>query len=265
MSVAAVAEKVEEKETMLESIAGLCVVIAIWVFATTFVVQNFVIPSGSMEKTLLIGDHVVVDRNAFAPAAGWMPLEYHREPTRGDVIVFLKPHPEEPDLILVKRLIGMPGDRIHLRHGLLYLNGVAQNEPYAAMPADDGDMNHGYVAYRDDFPQDLPGIQEESAANHAPVWAAEIASHIEGDDIVVPPGMMFAMGDNRLGSLDSRFWGFVPRENILGRPLVVFWSFRMGADQMEKTSVGDKIGYMVHVVTHLFDGTRWSRTLHVVR
>jgi signal peptidase I len=262
---AVVGEQVEEKETMLESIAGICVVIAIWVFATTFIAQNFVIPSGSMEKTLLIGDHVVVDRLTFAPPTRWMPLVHYRAPTRGDIIVFLKPHPEEPDLILVKRLVGVGGDRIHLRHGVLYLNGVAQNEPYAAMPVDDGNPNHAYVSSRDDFPQDLEGIQEESAANNAPGWAAELPSHIQGDDIVVPPGMVFAMGDNRLGSLDSRFWGFVPRENILGRPLVVFWSFKMGADQMEKTSVGDKVAYMAHVVTHIFDGTRWSRTLHVVR
>jgi signal peptidase I len=102
------------------------------IFAQAFIFQNFEIPSGSMEKTLLIGDHVLVDRSTFAPPSRWAPFIHHRDIRRGDIIVFLKPTPE--DLILVKRAIGLPGDRIHLRNGIVYLNGVAQNDPRPLSP-----------------------------------------------------------------------------------------------------------------------------------
>lgn len=111
----------EGSETLLESLSSICAVLAVGIFVMTFVFQNFVIPSGSMEKTLLIGDHVLVDRINLAPPSRWAPFVHYREPQRGDVIVFLKPNPETPDLILVKRLIGVPGDRIHLIHGVVYL------------------------------------------------------------------------------------------------------------------------------------------------
>lgn len=255
----AVGSSEEARETLPESIASICMVLAIGLFVMTFVFQNYEIPSASMEKTLLIGDHVLVDRMTFAPEHSWEPWSYHRPVRRGDVIVFLKPHPETPDLHLVKRLIGMPGDRIHLQRGVLFLNGVAQTEPYAAMPQD------GMISYRDDFPQDPEGLKASASMNHAAVWAEEFESHVQGGDLVVPPGMVFAMGDNRPYSLDSRFWGFVPMGNIIGRPMLVYWSFRTPADQANKTSLGERARFMGQVVLHFFDETRWSRTLHVVR
>ncbi len=108
----------------------------------TFIFQNFEIPSASMVKTLLIGDHVVVDRIALAPPTHWAPFVFYREVKRGDIIVFLKP--ENPDLFLVKRTIGIPGDHIHLRNGIVYLNGVKQNEPQAGMPVNDDNPQHAY-------------------------------------------------------------------------------------------------------------------------
>jgi signal peptidase I len=256
----------EVHETPLEALASICTVLVIGLFIMGFIFQNFVIPSGSMEKTLLIGDHVVVDRIALAPPTHWAPFVRYRPVQRGDIIVFLKPNPESPDLILVKRAIGIPGDHIHLRHGVVYINGVAQTEPYAKMPNDnDGNLDDAYVPYRDDFPSDIAGISQASAENHAALWAVELPSHIQGDDIVVPPGKVFAMGDNRTESLDSRFWGFVPMENIMGRPMFVYWSFETPADQEYKTTTSDKIGFMLHVVTHFFTETRWSRTFHIVR
>jgi signal peptidase I len=258
-------EATEQAETPLEALASMATIIAIALFVFSFVFQNFEIPSGSMEKTLLIGDHVVVDRSTLAPPTTWAKWMHYRPVQHGDIIVFMKPRPETPDLILVKRAIGLPGDRIHLRGGVVYRNGVALNEPYAAMPTNDGNPNDAYTGYRDDFPADLPGIEQASIENNAAEWAEELPSHIQGEDIVVPPGTVFAMGDNRVESLDSRFWGFVPMENIMGRPMFVYWSFETPADQENKTSIADRLGFMVHIVLHIFTETRWARTLHVVR
>jgi len=255
----------EDHETVLESLASICTVLAVGLFVMTFIFQNFVIPSASMEKTLLIGDHVLVDRISLAPPSHWAPFVHYRDVRRGDIIVFLKPHPETPDLYLVKRCVGLPGDRIHLRDGVLYLNGVAQNEPYAAMPRDDGDPSDAYVPYRDDFPSDLEGIEQAASQNNASLWAIDLPNHIVDGDLVVPPGTVFAMGDNRTQSLDGRFWGFVPRENIVGRPLFVYWSFLTPADQINKTELSDRLAFMGHILIHFFSETRWSRTFHVIR
>ncbi len=250
--------EVERTETPLESLASICSVLAIGLFVMTFIFQNFEIPSASMVKTLLIGDHVLVDRIALAPPTKWAPFTFYRDVRHGDVIVFLKPG--EPDLFLVKRAIGLPGDRIHLRNGIVYLNGVAQDEPHAGKPLADGNPQHEYNPYRDDFPS-FPSEGMDVTAS----WQYELPSHIQNGDLVVPPGKVFAMGDNRTESLDSRYWGFVPRENIVGRPMFVYWSFETPADQINKQTVGERIAFMGHILIHIFDQTRWSRTLHVIR
>lgn len=253
------APRAEQTETFLESLASIASVLAVGLFVMTFVFQNFEIPSASMEKTLLIGDHVLVDRVSLAPPAKWAPFTFYRNVRRGDIIVFLKPG--EPDLFLVKRAIGIPGDHIHLRNGVVYLNGVAQNEPYAAMPSNDGDLQHAYSPYRDDFPSIPPDPMYQVTAS----WEYELPQHIQNGDLVVPPGKVFAMGDNRPDSLDGRYWGFVPRENIVGRPMFVYWSFQTPADQINKQSIGERLAFMGHILIHVFDQTRWSRTLHIVK
>jgi len=253
-------EEERQRETPLESLASICTILVLWAFAVTFVFQNFKIPSGSMIGTLLIGDHVMVDRAIFAPPSRWARFFPYRDIQRGDIIVFFKPNPENPDLILVKRAIGLPGDRIHLRNGILYLNGVAQNEPQTSKP-DNSDPSRAYLPYRDDF----PSVPADPAYGATETWSVEEPSHIQGEDLVVPPDKIFAMGDNRVGSLDSRYWGFVPRENILGRPMFVYWSSETPVDQIEKTSLGDRLGFIGHIVTHFFSETRWKRTFHVIR
>jgi signal peptidase I len=255
------AEDPEEiKETPLEGLASICSVLVVGLFLMAFAFQNFEIPSASMEKTLLIGDHLMVDRVTLAPATKWAPFVHYRPVQRGDIIVFYKPNPEAPDLILVKRAIGLPGDKIHLEHGIVYINGVAQNESYAIMP-DDGNPVHAYNAYRDEFPHLPPGPYDELTEE----WRVDLPTHIVDGDLVVPPGKVFAMGDNRTESLDGRFWGFVPQENIVGRPMFVYWSFKTPEDQESKTSLSDRASFMLHVIVHIFDGTRWKRTFHVVR
>jgi signal peptidase I len=245
-----------EQETPLEAFASICGVLVIGLFALTFIFQNFEIPSSSMEKTLLIGDHVVVDRVTLAPKTSWAPFLPYRNIKRGDIIVFFKPNPETPDLYLVKRVVGIPGDHIHLRNGIVYLNGQPQNEPLADKPTD-----ANYFPYRDDFPAIAPNEGSDVTAT----WSVELPTHIQGEDLVVPEGRYFAMGDNRTVSLDSRYWGFVPRENIVGRPLLVYWSFIQPGDQYEKTSLADRASFLLHTVIHFFDQTRWSRTFHLVQ
>jgi signal peptidase I len=250
----------ERHETLPESIAGLAYVLVVGLFVMTFLFQNFAIPSGSMEKTLLVGDHLVVDRSTLAPRTKWFPLLYQRRVKRGDVIVFLKPvgRDPNPDMILVKRAIGLSGDRIHLEHGVLFRNGQKIDEPQISLP----DSAHPYQTARDDFPRDLEGIAADAANNNAAIWSVEIQDYVKDGEIVVPAGMVFAMGDNRVGSLDSRYWGFVPEQNLLGRPLFVYWSF-VTPDQVQLASVSS-VSWFLHEVTHFLSDTRWNRTLHRV-
>jgi len=241
----------------------MCTVLAIGLFLMAFIFQNFVIPSGSMEKTLLVGDHVFVDRITFAPPTKWAPFEHHRDIHRGDIIVFMKPNPETPDLVLVKRAIGLPGDRIHLEHGVVYLNGVAQHEPYVRKSENDGERDDPYDGARDEFPALGPPLSAFTTES----WKQEMPSHIQGRDLVVPPGKVFAMGDNRTESADSRFWGLVPRENILGRPLFNYWSFETPPDETgeQPMTMGARVGSFFSTALHIFDKTRWKRTLHLIK
>jgi signal peptidase I len=253
----------EVEETPFEAVASVCSVLVVGLFILTFLAQNFVIPSGSMEKTLLVGDHLVVDRITLAPPAKWMPLVHYREPKRGDIIVFLKPVPDSVDadgkpqyLILVKRLIGVPGDHIHLHNGIVSINGVAQAQPYAVPTTYE---NHT------DFLDEFPSVAASTQPDSTEAWAVEFPSHLEDGDLVVPQGKYFMMGDNRHRSLDSRFWGFVPRANIMGRPLFNYWSFKTPEDQYLQTGLASNVAWMGHVALHFFSDTRWSRTFHRTR
>jgi signal peptidase I len=246
------------EETPFEFFASICTVLVVGLFVITFIFQNFEIPSSSMEKTLLIGDHVLVDRITFAPPTSWAPFIHYRNIRRGDIIVFYKP--QEPKLFLVKRVVAIPGDHLHLEHGVVYLNGKPQNMPFATLPTDDGDPNDAYYPYRDDFPAVAPPEGSDVTAT----WAVDLPSHIQNGDLVIPEGDYFAMGDNRMISLDSRYWGFVPRANIIGRPMFVYWSFITPEDQVDKQSVSDRVEFLAHIVVHFFSDTRWNRTLHRV-
>jgi signal peptidase I len=255
-------ERVEE--TLPEAAASICSILVIGLFILTFLGQNFVIPSGSMEKTLLVGDHLLVDRITLAPPAKWMPLVHYREPKRNDIVVFIKPVQDDPNndgnlqyLILVKRLIGVPGDHIHLRNGIVILNGVAQDQPFAQATTLE---NH------DNFLDEFPSLSPDPMRGMTPEsWVIDFPNHIENGELVVPPGKYFMMGDARHNSADSRFWGFVPRENIVGRPLFNYWSFVTPEDQYNQTGIGNTLAWMGHVAVHFFTETRWSRTLHRVR
>ena len=250
----AVAEDDKPRETTVEFLASVAELLIIVLFIMTFVLQNFEIPSSSMEDTLLIGDHVIVNREQFAPPTRSLgPLLPYREIHRDDIAVFLSP--EQPGLFLVKRIIGLPGDRIHLRDDVVYRNGEKLDEPFVRHKRE-------HNPYTDNFPaippSEMYGVRNEK-------WAQEMPSHVLGDDIVVPPDSYFAMGDNRDVSYDSRFYGFVPRANFIGRPVFIYWSFITPEGQYLMRDVGDRLGFLAHVIIHFLDETRWSRTFRIVR
>ena len=243
----------QPEETTIEFLASLASVLVTGLFIITFVLQAFEIPSGSMEKTLLIGDHVFVNRVQFAPPTSvFSKLLPYRTPHHDEVAVFISPL--QPGLFLVKRIIGLPGDHLRLRDGVVYRNGQKLEEPFTQhkSPIERS-------TYADNFPSVPPGPDVPQG------WAEGQSQYIEGGELVVPPGHFFGMGDNRDNSFDSRFFGVIPQENLIGRPMFIYWSFRTPEGQYEHTGFGERIGFLVHTIIHFFDETVWSRTFKVVR
>ena len=231
------------------SIAEWAVTLLLLLFGTTTLVQAFVIPTGSMENTLLIGDHLLVDKLAYSPAG---PVSKYLLPytpvRRGDIIVFRKP--TNITETLVKRVIGVPGDHIKLVDKQVYVNGHKLNEPYKIHKTD-------YIdSYRDNFPSEPNTRLEEGAVQM-------LAQHVRDGEVSVPPDAYFAMGDNRDYSLDSRYWGFVPRANIIGKPWIVYWSYDATTEHLTDSFIS--VDHLVDLATHFFTKTRWDRTLDFVR
>jgi len=239
----------KKKESLSESISGIAAVFVSGLFIITFIVQAFEIPSGSMEDTLLVGDHVFVDRLTPMKRAKYIDsIMPYREIKRGDIIVFL--HPKEPGMYVVKRVMGIPGDKIHLQNGVVYRNGEPLNEPYLLRQGTDEE-------YRENFPRGTPfGAAAE--------WPMVMRENLQNGELVVPKDSYFGMGDHRDVSLDSRYWGFIPRENIVGRPLFIYWSFVTPSDQYERKAMGERVSFLMHVIVHFFDETRWNRMFHLV-
>jgi signal peptidase I len=229
-------------------IAEWAVTIILLLFGTTTLLQAFVIPTGSMEDTLMIGDHLLVDKLAYAPAGGVSRhILPYTEVKRGDIIVFR--YPVDISQTFVKRCIGVPGDRIHLVNKQLWLNGKPTEEPYVYHKTE-------YIdAYRDNFPED-PNVAVPEQAHDM------LARHLEKGDVVVPPGEYFAMGDNRDSSLDSRYWGFVPRGNIIGKPLIIYWSYDAPTEALTGTPFN--VQHLLDMVTHFPTKTRWNRSLRLI-
>jgi len=233
------------------SIQSLLGTVVIAVFVITFVVQAFQIPSPSMENTLLVGDYLLVNKLCYGgggPGDHFMP--YGRV-QRGDIVVFH--YPVDPAQHFVKRVIGLPGDRVRLVNKQVLVNSVALKEPYARFtrPADD--------VFRDNFPR------LDVMSGPTPEWWLQLRTLVEDGQLIVPEGHYFVMGDNRDNSSDSRYWGFVPQANIIGQPLVIYWSVQVAeGDGTAPSSVSDRLYHFAYVVTHVFQMTRWKRTLRLV-
>ncbi len=203
-----------KKSIVREYFESLVIAVVLALFIRTFVVQAFKIPTGSMEPNLLIGDHLLVNKFVFGPSRsalerGVLPVKDLR---RRDVIVFK--HPKDPERDLIKRLIGLPGETLELRQKQVYINGARLDEPYAHF------------------------MDEPSALS------IDLDPRVRYGPVTVPPGQFFVMGDNRDNSEDSRYWGFLPRENVKGKALVIYWSYDPEAG---------------------LASTHWDRLLHLVR
>jgi signal peptidase I len=236
------------------SVAEWAITILLLLFGTTRLAQGFVIPSGSMQDTLLVGDHVLVDKLAYAPADPFSKhLLPYEDPKHGDIIVFRYP----PDLsrTLVKRLIGRPGDRLKIERGVVYRNGIRLNELYVYQKG-------AYDPTFDNFPNPCCRPVKEEAAEDA---QREMLDRDVAAEVTAPANMYFAMGDNRDNSSDSRYWGFVPRGNIIGKPTLIYWSYRATTEDLTGESVGSLVAHMVDLGEHFFTRTRWERTFKLVR
>lgn len=216
-----------QKSTLREYFESIVITAIIALFATTFVVQAFKIPTGSMESNLLIGDHLLVNKFVYGLSSGFMSkILPYKEPRRGDVIVFK--YPNDTEVAYVKRLIGMPGDKVEGKGRTVFINDQPLKENYT---------------------------QHIDPASVYDSWGPYL----------VPQGSYFAMGDNRDNSQDSRYWKYVPRDYILGKPLVIYWSFETERDAYLETAPAQKIRQYADVVVNFFTKTRWRRTLQIIR
>ena len=232
----------------VQSLSGTLVIA---IFVITFVLQAFQIPSESMEDTLLVGDYLLVDKFAYGISTSWIPLPYaaiHRQ----EIVVFR--YPVDPKQHFVKRVIGVPGDRIRMKNGIVYVNGEAKAEPYVIS------KSQGTSFYRDNFPTTRevpPGVTSE--------WWSDFQQLTRNGDLLVPEDSYFVMGDNRHNSSDSRYWGLVPRESIVGRPLLIYFSIDPAPPATTPASASARIERFTARVWHLPEVIRWHRAFHFVR
>ncbi len=236
----------------LDAARSFVSLLVIALFVLTFVVQPFRIPSESMERTLLVGDFLLVNKTLYAPPGVWRWLLPYRDVARGDIIVFH--FPLDPQDHVVKRVIGVPGDRIHLVNGQVYRNGQPLAESYVIREGNYRD------SFRDQFPAALytdPGVDTK--------WWLEMRSEVRNGEITVPPGRYFVLGDNRNHSRDSRYWGYVPRAAIVARPFVIYFSLRLPSATDVPDLPNDKLSHESDPVNRVVDFARWDRMFRVVR
>jgi signal peptidase I len=234
-------------------IVSWCWVILAFILIEGGVAQARVIPSGSMENTVLIGDHLIVSRLGYD--AGIPFTNFHvplwRNPERQQIIVFRAPLPDQGFPDLIKRCIGVPGDRIRILQGKVYVNGVAIDDRHAI-------HKPGYA----NLPWDnFPARSSELFFADVPGWGAEMAKNVVNGELVVPPGQYFMMGDNRDNSNDSRFWGFVPRENIVGTPVMIYMSIEGPGSVWEPGHLGERFTTYLQAMIHPSE-IRWKRLFH---
>ena len=235
---------------MISSTQSLLGTVVIAIFVITFIVQAFQIPSESMKNTLLVGDYLLVNKLCYGRSGPGDHLMPYEKIARGDIVVFH--YPVDPAQHFVKRVIGIPGDHLRMISKRVWINGKLLDEPYVRF------LEPPNNAFRDNFPRtDIPAFGLEGK------WWLEMRKLVEDGQLIVPQGHYFVMGDNRDDSQDSRYWGFVPRQNIIGKPLVIYWSVR-DWDRNPSGSVEGRLYHLAYAITHIFQLTRWNRTLRLV-
>jgi signal peptidase I len=231
---------------LISSLQSLVGTVVIAIFVITFIVQAFQIPSESMENTLLVGDYLLVNKLCYGGPGLGDPVLPYQKIKRGDVIVFH--YPVDPQQHFVKRVIGLPGDRLRMVNKTVFINGKPLTEPYVRF------MEPPNNLFRDNFPRtDIPVYGLEGK------WWLEMRKLVEDGQLIIPERHYFVMGDNRDDSQDSRYWGFVPRENIIGQPLLIYWSVKNTDDPPASRPYR-----FAYALAHIFQNTRWSRTLRLI-
>jgi len=228
------------KSTLREYFESIVIAVILALFIRTFVVQAFKIPTGSMENNLLIGDHLLVNKFVFGPSAtslerALLPLGTIK---RRDVVVFK--YPEEPERDFIKRVIGLPGETVELRQKKVYINGSPLDEPYVHF-------------------LEAPGTHSAETE----ITSVDLRERF--GPVTVPPNQYFVMGDNRDNSQDSRYWGFLPRDYVKGKALVIYWSYESDREDYEATGAADTVKGLGSVFAHFFTRTRWDRMFHQIR
>lgn len=242
------------KNSWVDYVESFLVTILLALFGTTFIVQAFKIPSQSMEPTLLIGDHLLVNKFLFEGRGAWYEkfLPY-RAIRRGDIIVFKFPLDDHPHY--VKRVIGLPGDHVRIVRQAVFVNGIPLEEPYIVHDPSVQDP------FADNFPPVSRYLLEYELR---PEWADQIMDHVTHGELVVPPDRYFVMGDNRDRSWDSRFWGFVDRDSIMGRPVVIYWSVEATAGDYANRDLFGTLRGIGEALLHVPSRTRWRRMMREV-
>ena len=241
----------------LEYAESLLVTVILALYFTSFILQAYRIPTPSMEPTLLVGDHLLVNKFIFGGHGEWFErvLPY-RSIHRGDIVVFKFPFADHTNY--VKRVIGLPGDRLRIVDQLVYVNGKLLTESYAYRPQGASDP------YGDNFPP-VPGPNAYIPAGKVEKeWRAEMFQFIHNGELSVPPHKFFAMGDNREWSWDSRYWGFVDEDSIMGRPMFIYWSVNSEDDEAPDQSLSGGAASILDLLLHFPSRTRWSRMFHLV-
>jgi signal peptidase I len=244
-----------KREGAWETMRSLLVVLIIVVCFRTFVAEATVVPTGSMEQTILIGDHVFLDKLLYGPR---LPFTSWRIPPlrsvhRGELVAFH--YPRNPSMMYVKRVIAVGGDVVRIRDRKVFVNGRGLNEPYAFY------QTSIIRPLQDNFPPPLNEIDTLPAAwGLDPGWAREMHNFIRSDGLHVPEDALFVMGDNRDNSSDSRFWGFVPVDSVVGEPMFVYWSYEAPTEEWTASSLTDRLKFDASIVWNFIRKTRWSRT-----
>ena len=243
-------------KVLWENFKSLAGAVVIYLFVKTLFVEAFRIPSGSMIPTLLVGDWLFVNKLAYGPTIPFTNshLPGYTSPTHNDVVVFVSPYQadngDDPTPTLVKRLIGMPGDTLHMRDGQLFLNGVAQHQTFTNWKGD-GTATHPDFDWQHKVEIKGSRFGEPPAQPTLDNWGP----------LVIPANHYFMMGDNRYCSKDSRYWGIVPKENVRGRPLFVYYSYVPGPGKRRRPVRGQISDRPLPFISDI----RWGRIGHPIR